>query len=200
MPELKLWVPTYYGPGGATPQPPKEEFDEPRVPVVVREAEGVRIVLGSHDYWDTTRPDIQIERRHKGWVIFLHPLGGCDPSGLICFLDDGRSFVVRESPPHATPPIKSLRWRDAVAEVDGIYADAERERDEDVEQCALCEKVLTPSGDNWDDLCPGCADQVSEYLDERDLTDGDRDDAIESIRRIRLVVRLLRQVRNASGE
>jgi hypothetical protein len=96
MEELMMMVPTYYGAAQVNPEsfPDKEEFDEPRVPVLVRDADGVRVVLGSHDYNDAEKPDIQIERRPNGWAIFLHPVGGGDPSGLVYFLDDGRSFLV----------------------------------------------------------------------------------------------------------
>ena len=37
---------------------------------------------------------VQVERRPNGWAIFLHPIGGGDPSGYVYFLDDGRSFVL----------------------------------------------------------------------------------------------------------
>ena len=33
----------------------------------------------------------------------------------------------------------------------------------------LCNQSLVEGGDNWGDLCPGCADHVSEYMDEQDL-------------------------------
>jgi hypothetical protein len=35
--------------------------------------------------------------------------------------------------------------------------------------CVLCNQSLVEDGDNWCDLCPGCADHVSEYMDEQDL-------------------------------
>jgi hypothetical protein len=178
-------------------QPPKAEFDDSRTPVVVREADGVRIVLGSHDYWDPAKPDIQIERRHKGWAIFLHPVGGSDPSGYVYFFDDGRSFVVAERG-GATPAIRCRRSCDFVAEIDGSYTDAEER--EQIEQCSLCQKKLTPSGDNWEDLCPSCADEVSEFLDEEDLTDDDRDRAIEFLRRNRECREFLHKFRAALRE
>lgn len=120
MPELKLHVPTYNY--EAFPHEvetgEKTEFGDPYLPVVIRQADGVRIVLGSHDYFDSSYPDIQIERRPHGWVIFLHPLGGGDPSGHIYFLDDGRSFLVPERDLGTTPSIKALEWDAKVAEVD----------------------------------------------------------------------------------
>jgi hypothetical protein len=53
------------------------------------------------------------------------------------------------------------------------------------EACELCGMLLEFSGDNWDGLCPNCADAVSEYLDRNLLDDEDRDSAIELIRRLR---------------
>ena len=32
--------------------------------------------------------------------------------------------------------------------------------------CACCDAPLTPNGDNWGDLCPSCADLVSEAMDD----------------------------------
>ena len=95
MPELKIYAKTYYG---QIPEEVREarrlgEYDSPEVPVVVRPADGVRIVLGTHDFWDTSFPDIQIERRAGGWAIFLHAVPGDDPSGYVYFLDDGSSYV-----------------------------------------------------------------------------------------------------------
>src|SRR5207253_4915079 len=96
MAELTLHAPTYNCGEYATDPAAevKPEFGEPYVPIVIRSADGVRIVLGSHDYFDGDAADIQIERRPGGWAIFLHPWGGGDPSGYVYFLDDGRSFVV----------------------------------------------------------------------------------------------------------
>jgi hypothetical protein len=97
MQELKLMVPTYIG--NSIPQPVDgkvhRDFASPYTPILLREADGVRIVLGTHDYEDHGKPDIQIERRPNGWAVFLHPSGG-DPSGYVYLLDDGRSFVVPE--------------------------------------------------------------------------------------------------------
>jgi hypothetical protein len=98
MQELKLLVPTYNGKAfeSQVSAGKLHEFGVPRVPVLIREADGVRIVLGTHDYEENGAPDIQIERRPKGWAFFLHPRGAGDPSGFVYFLDDGRSFVVKE--------------------------------------------------------------------------------------------------------
>jgi hypothetical protein len=110
MNELKLAVPTYnyqlfpnQVDEGAIP-----EFGVPHVPVLIREADGVRIVLGTHDYGDLERPDIQIERQPQGWMIFLHPCPGGDASGYVYFLDDGRSFLVKEVNAGPTEPIEVL--------------------------------------------------------------------------------------------
>lgn len=120
MPEIKIHVPTYYCDAGAVDYLGRQrrEFDDPRVPVIVRDADGVRIVLGSNDYWNANAPDVQIERRPNGWAIFLHPMGGGDPAGYLYFLDDGRSFLVPEKPTSSTPPTIQLDYEDAVAEVD----------------------------------------------------------------------------------
>ena len=49
-------------------------------------------------------------------------------------------------------------------------------------RCVLCGDTLEEgNGDNWDDLCPSCADQVSEIMDEN--VSGDRSEAIEQARR-----------------
>jgi hypothetical protein len=96
MDELKLLVPTYYGAMYAKAEScqDKNDSDPPFVPVLIREAEGVHVVLGTHDFDDRSKPDIQIERRPNGWAIFLNPLPGGDTSGLIYLLDDGRSLLV----------------------------------------------------------------------------------------------------------
>ena len=59
-------------------------------------------------------------------------------------------------------------------------------------RCVLCRDTLEEgNGDNWDDLCPSCADQVSEIMDENvdvdrseaENVDVDRSEAIEQARR-----------------
>gem|GEM_PF-5974785 len=46
----------------------------------------------------------------------------------------------------------------------------------------MCGNPLRYSGDNWDGLCPSCADKVSAHLDEFCLNDEDRDNAIEALK------------------
>jgi hypothetical protein len=108
--ELRLLVPTY----NATLFPVEvaqhtmPEFGKPYKAVLVCEAEGVRIVLGTHEYNDVDTPDVQIERQPNGWVVFLHPLGGGDPSGMVYFHDDGRSYLLKEMACGLTPSIVIL--------------------------------------------------------------------------------------------
>ena len=51
------------------------------------------------------------------------------------------------------------------------------------EICELCGDSLTYSGDNWDGLCPCCADRVSMHLDANGFSEEDRDKAIEVLKR-----------------
>ncbi len=120
MEDFKLFVPTYNGKWLDEPKWTVPEFDDPEVPVLVHQADGVRIVLGTHDYDDCQKPDIQIERRHNGWMIFLHPGGGGDASGFVVFLDDGRSFIAKESGYGPTEPIEMVAYDEAVAELDDL--------------------------------------------------------------------------------
>lgn len=92
--EFTVTVPTYYG--DHDPYPPgKDEWDAPHVPVLVREADGLRIVLGSHDLNNSDAPDIYVERRPNGWAFFLHPEGGNDAAGFVYFLDDSDKAYVQ---------------------------------------------------------------------------------------------------------
>jgi hypothetical protein len=123
--EMLFRVPTYYGSAQLRGRDAvtREEYDEPIAPVLVSEADGLRLVLGSHDIDDTDVPDIQVERRPNGWTIFLHPIGGSDPSGYVYFLDDGRSFILPEMPFGATPPIEWVRNNQECSEVDEVNAE-----------------------------------------------------------------------------
>lgn len=163
--KFELKVPTYYG--SVAEERATEfglpEFDEPAVPVLIHEAEGVRIVLGTHDYDDLSKPDIQIERRPKGWAVFLHPEPGGDASGFVYFLDDGRSFVLPEFGENA------IQWLDrgdippGIDEVDGPVPDLIAERrspSETQKMCKRCKTASEYSGDWYGDLCPECADKT----------------------------------------
>lgn len=116
--DLKMVVPTYNG-KWLQEYPALAEFDEPHLPVLVTLADGLRVILGTHDYDDFEKPDIQIERRHNGWLIFLNPMGAGDPSGFLVFLDDGRSYVAPECGLHDNQTIM-VDYEQAVAEVDDI--------------------------------------------------------------------------------
>jgi hypothetical protein len=109
--ELKLTVPTYVAnmPKKETEADDAGDFARPYVPVLIHQAEGVRIVLGTHNYEDYERPDVQIERRPNGWAIFLHPSAGY-PCGYVYFLDDGRSYLVPE-------------WGDSAIKVLALHGD-----------------------------------------------------------------------------
>jgi hypothetical protein len=112
---IKLNVPTYNGKW--LQKYPLQDFDEPHVPLLVHPADGLRVVLGTHDFYDMSKSDIQIERRHNGWMIFLHRDGG-DPVGFVVFLDDGRNFVTIDH--YAEEAIQVVDFDEAVAELDDI--------------------------------------------------------------------------------
>ena len=65
-------------------------------------------------------------------------------------------------------------WEWVTTKIDQEYQELK-----DQEKCAVCEDFMDTDGDNWDDLCPGCADKVSDYMD---FSNKDRDAAIEFIR------------------
>jgi hypothetical protein len=158
MDELKLLVPTYnfdlYPEEVERGEVP--EFGAPDVPVLIREAAGVRIVLGTHDYDDLEKPDIQIERHPKGWMIFLHPYPGSDPSGYIYFLDDGRSFLIKEAGVGPTEVIEVLEADGRIPEIHGIRTWQEEEQ----KKCARCAQTKKYSGEWYCGLCPECADET----------------------------------------
>lgn len=162
--EFKLTVPTYYG--DFCPREVSEgmrrDFDGPEAPVVIREAEGVRIVLGTHDYDDCDRPDVQIERHPNGWMIFLHPLGGSDACACVFFVDDGRSFLVKEFDYGPTPAIQIIEpGDDGPPEIHGspdsdspyVRPAAPARR-----TCMRCARTMGYTCDWHLGLCPTCAD------------------------------------------
>lgn len=115
-----LRVPTYYG--NAYPDAVSSdlipEFGKPLVPIRIDRVDGIKVQLGLKTGSEDDPPDVQFERRPHGWAIFLHPVGGSDPSGFIYFHDDGRSFVVLENDVGTTPRMKVSEWDEAVAAVD----------------------------------------------------------------------------------
>lgn len=90
--EYRFVLPTYY----PDSQVGEQEFRDPYKPVVVYDADGLKIVLGSHDRHDVSVPDIQVERRYGGWVVFLHPEPGGDAAGFVYILDDGQCIIQPE--------------------------------------------------------------------------------------------------------
>lgn len=162
MPEMRIHVPTYYGSSNR----PEPEFGDPYVPVVVRPAEGLRVVLGSHDYWHQDSPDIQVERRPNGWAIFLHPVGAGDLCGCVYYLDDGRSFLLPERE-FATPTISVLSPDDELREIDGLTDPASRET---CQMCGFAGSVREGSAG----MCESCEERMSRYLKNRRLSNADR--------------------------
>jgi hypothetical protein len=182
MPELKLYMPTYNHGKFRTTEPSEDlpEFGEPRVPVVVRNADGVRIVLGSHDYWAKDAPHVQIERRPGGWAIFLHPLGASDPSGYVYFLDNGLSYIVPQDPCGTTPQIMVLEFGDKVRHLDEPAADAIGLT---LEPCESCGSDIEAALDYGDEDCPSCGASVRQLMEIKRLSLIQHRAAIEFIKR-----------------
>jgi hypothetical protein len=133
MNELKLDLPTYNGRYycRAVERGELPEHGDPHVPVLVRAAMGVRVILGTHDAEDLDKPDILIERQPNGWVIFLHPFGAGDPVGYVCFHDDGRSFLIKEYSYASACEIEVLDPDDPIPGFDGppvINRDSDADR------------------------------------------------------------------------
>jgi hypothetical protein len=125
QPQFRLWVPTYVGHRNCILGVKEDkEFENPQVPVLIQSVEGIRVVLGSHNYQEWHAPDVQIERRPKGWAIFLNPSAG-DPSGYVYFLDDGRSFLVSEAGGGA---IELICGEEDIPELDDLPTDESRPR------------------------------------------------------------------------
>lgn len=97
-------VPTYYGSNPNRGRLP--EYGQPVVPVLVQEVSGIRLVLGTHDANADDVSDVQVERRPRGWVVFLQHRGG-DQCGYVYFLDDGRVVLRHER--LASPRIIEVR-------------------------------------------------------------------------------------------
>ncbi len=82
----------------------------------VRLEQGLRIILGKEEASGWLSPDVLIERRPHGWVIFVHPGGAGDASGMICLLDNGRSYVLPEN--GLGPTLELVTDLDQVPELD----------------------------------------------------------------------------------
>ena len=96
--ETRLFgVPTFYGHVPEELRPGVGDLEEPTVPIFAYREDGLRIILGSSDGADDSKPDIKIERRPQGWAIFIHPNAG-DPCCFVYVLDDGRSFLKYDRP------------------------------------------------------------------------------------------------------
>jgi hypothetical protein len=191
MEEFKLTVPTYYGAAHCKQNVLADlpDFDVPNVPVLIHEAGGVRIVLGTHDFNDSDKADVQVERRPKGWAIFLHPVGGGDASGYVYFLDDGRSFLLKADSWAGSNSIEVLRGHEELREIDELdlpepdirgtstvdtlgngaipkaapvqcHEGKPSMQELDQKPCARCGQTTEYSGDWYGDLCPECADQT----------------------------------------
>jgi hypothetical protein len=91
----KLLVPTYVGSQPHNEHSNRPDFAEPRVPVLVHESEGIRVLMGTHHWEDWDKPDIQVERRPHGWAVFISPTAG-DPVACLYMLDSGRTYVMPE--------------------------------------------------------------------------------------------------------
>jgi hypothetical protein len=95
-PEMwKMSIPTYIGSQPHDEQDNPPDFAEPRVPVLVHESEGIRVLMGTHNWQDWDKPDIQIERRPHGWAVFIHPNAG-DPVAFLYMLDNGKTYLMPE--------------------------------------------------------------------------------------------------------
>src|SRR5262245_260057 len=89
----KLVVPTYVASQPHDQNGDWPDFAEPNVPVAVHEAEGIRVIMGTHDWKDNDKPDIQIERRPHGWAVFINPNAG-DTAAYVYILDSGETYLV----------------------------------------------------------------------------------------------------------
>jgi hypothetical protein len=85
--------------------------------VVVHSADGIRVVLGTHEFLDVDAPDIMIERQPRAWAVFLHPIGGGDPAGYVYFLDDGRSYLLKDRWIHEDEGIRILEHDQRVPDI-----------------------------------------------------------------------------------
>lgn len=82
-------IPTY------NPESCKES--EPRIPVCIHTDDGICINLGTDDPANRNGPNVQIERRKNGYVVFIRTVAGWDQTCYVYMLDDGRCFVLPEN-------------------------------------------------------------------------------------------------------
>lgn len=87
-------IPEYCGIHNAS-----QDFTEDRHPVRVHYASGVEAVLGlpaGEDISKSRCAVVSVERRPKGWCVFVTPVNSGDVSLCIYLHDDGRSWVLPE--------------------------------------------------------------------------------------------------------
>jgi hypothetical protein len=168
MSQLKLYAPTRRRGGSRGTKTPVglRRFDDPRVPVVVRGGDGIRIVLGSHDCPANNAPDVRIERRRGGWAIFLRPVGGSAPSGYVCFLDNGLSYLVPGDWDGPTPQIILLNSGDVVQQLDEPAPVA---GDATLLPCEHCETDLTEAVVELSEDCLCCGARLRRLMEIRRL-------------------------------
>lgn len=95
--EYHVQLPTYVGAlKAANDDDSGGDFGEPALPVLITVGDSIRVVLGTHDLESQDEPDVFIERRPRGWALFIHPDGG-DPCAFIYILDDGQTYCVRDT-------------------------------------------------------------------------------------------------------
>jgi hypothetical protein len=98
-----IHVPTYYGNSNM----PKEEYDEPNVPVMFANVAGARLLLGTDDPTNMVVPDIQAERRPGGWAVFINLEG--DTQAVVYFLDNDTTVYIMPETLATVEVIKSER-------------------------------------------------------------------------------------------
>jgi hypothetical protein len=105
-----------------------DRFAGPEVSVTVTDDQGMRIVLGDGSENDN-EPDFLIERRPRGWLVWLHPDATDDPAAHLFITDDGKSFVIPGEDFGVTEPIRCMSSQDydaieaLVNQVDEPYED-----------------------------------------------------------------------------
>ncbi len=93
MNALTLLVPTFTP--SARPEDDGKEYSEPNAEIGMSSEEGLRLELRKGTKPEFGWPQIVIERRAHGWMLFLAPNEG-DESGYLQFHDDGRMCLIRD--------------------------------------------------------------------------------------------------------